>query len=447
MPGKKAVGKAQGLLVCMLATTLAILLAQILPEWRAFLDVRDWRWLDDPLGYFRALSADTVRLFLLVANVIVVAVMIGLTILGRKRKHASMRSAEGGAAPESRPRPAQGAKRDGATLIELLTVISIIALLLQLLLPAVQMARESARQTSCANNLRQIGVGAQLHIDTHSHFPTGGWTHVWVGDPDRGSGKNQPGGWCFTLLPYIEQQSLFDSSGGLDEIDKHAAAAVMFQTPLSSFTCPSRRLSRAWPFLRASTMVNIAPVERAGRSDYAANIGNLEPTDQRARGPQTFEEASRWNEGSDREKQWVATRHNGVVFQRSEVRPADVTDGMSKTFFVGEKFMDSGHYKDGWSNGDDHSLYVGFDRDNARSGNTLHPPIRDKEVPLVWLAYGDNALVTDWNFGSPHLSAMNMVFCDGSVRQIEYEVDMKVFTSQSSRTPAIAERQASDFEF
>ena len=98
-------------------------------------------------------------------------------------------------------------RRNGFTLVELLVVIAIIGVLVALLLPAIQAAREAARRTQCINNLKQLALGCQNHHDTHGHFPTGGWGWYWVGDPDRGFGKEQPGGWAYNLLPFFEQQA------------------------------------------------------------------------------------------------------------------------------------------------------------------------------------------------------------------------------------------------
>lgn len=83
--------------------------------------------------------------------------------------------------------------RGGFTIVELLIVIAIIALLAQMLLPAVEAAREAARSVHCKNNLRQLALGADLHTSTHGHLPSGGWTLAWVADPDRGFGRGQPG--------------------------------------------------------------------------------------------------------------------------------------------------------------------------------------------------------------------------------------------------------------
>src|SRR5437763_2442587 len=103
----------------------------------------------------------------------------------------------------------------GFTLVELLVVIAIIGILVALLLPAVQAAREAARRSQCKNNLKQIGLAAMSHLDTQKHYPTGGWGYRWTGDPDLGFGTNQPGGWLFNLLPWMEEQMVHDMAKGL----------------------------------------------------------------------------------------------------------------------------------------------------------------------------------------------------------------------------------------
>jgi prepilin-type N-terminal cleavage/methylation domain-containing protein len=323
--------------------------------------------------------------------------------------------------------------KSGFSLVECLIVIAIITLLVQLALPAIENAREAARQSQCQSNLRQIGLACHTYEATHKYFPSGGWTHHWVSDPNQGFGATQPGGWCYSVLPSLEHQATHDLGLGLTDADRRRVGATMFAVAISTFNCPSRRPVRAWPFVRTQSLLNIDEPLKAGRSDYAANIGNLTPSDQRWLGPETIEDASVWKSGDDPESQWVATYHNGVVYQRSEVSPAMIEDGLSKTYLIGEKFLDPEHYRTGTSFGDDQSLYIGFDRDNARSSNELHPPMQDSDVDEIWLPKGDSRIVTDWNFGSAHPAAFHMLMCDGSVHRVAYDIDGIVHSDRGSR--------------
>ena len=108
----------------------------------------------------------------------------------------------------------QGAKR-AFTLVELLVVVTIIGILIALLLPAVQAAREAARMAQCLNHLKQLGLGCLNHESTNKRLPTGGWVWFWHGDPDRGFDRRQPGAWIYNILPFIEQQPLRDMGAGL----------------------------------------------------------------------------------------------------------------------------------------------------------------------------------------------------------------------------------------
>lgn len=123
-------------------------------------------------------------------------------------------------------------RRRAFTLVEVLVAIGIVGILIALLLPAVQSARESSRRTSCANNVRQLAVAFNLHEQAQHFFPTGGWGADWVGDPDRGFDDKQPGGWIYNILPFIEESSLRALGKGLPDSAKRTAAAQMLQIPI-----------------------------------------------------------------------------------------------------------------------------------------------------------------------------------------------------------------------
>ena len=120
---------------------------------------------------------------------------------------------------------AAGRARNAFTLVELLVVITIIGILISLLMPAVQSAREAARRVQCQNNVKQLALAMISHETSTKRFPSGGWGWYWVGDPDRGlSWQNQPGGWVYTILPFIEQNNLFQMGTGQPSAQKLAAS-------------------------------------------------------------------------------------------------------------------------------------------------------------------------------------------------------------------------------
>jgi len=169
--------------------------------------------------------------------------------------------------------------RRAFTLVELLVVIAIIGVLVALLLPAVQAAREAARRTQCSNHLKQIALGSQMHIDAHGHLPTCGWG--WVGDPDRGFGRDQPGGWCFNLLPFMEQRNIhaMSADGEPERVTdgQKARAKAMIETPVEFFNCPSRRSQGVFENTHPNAPVNAEKPAVIARSDYAANAGDRAP--------------------------------------------------------------------------------------------------------------------------------------------------------------------------
>ena len=152
--------------------------------------------------------------------------------------------------------------RIGFTLVELLVVITIIGVLIALLLPAVQAAREAARIAHCQNNLKQLALGCLSHESATRRFPTNGWGPHWTGDADMGNNWLQPGGWIYNILPYIEQQSLHDMGAGLPgggQVRRPLPATLRCDAcPLLPDTAPSCDVlvtcsSHRWPSSQRST--------------------------------------------------------------------------------------------------------------------------------------------------------------------------------------------------
>lgn len=312
----------------------------------------------------------------------------------------------------------------GFTLVELLVVMAIIAVLVGLLLPAVQSAREAARRVSCSNNLRQIALAANLHESQRGYFPSGGWGWWWTGDPDRGFGKSQPGSWAYSLLPNLEQEAIFTlgSDGESDVLTpaQLAGAAIAGSTPVSCFVCPSRRAVKRYPvnwspgmpWALPAAFINTDPSSRGSRSDYAANAGSVRL--QWGEGPRDWQLAL-----ADAFRDMSAS--NGVSHQCSQVRPVDIRDGVSKTYLVGEKYLDPRHYETGGSYRDDHSMLVGDDLD--MHAWTLVRPLQDR--------HGFNGHI---EFGSAHPGGLNMAYADGAVRTVSYAVDAIVHLRSGSRS-------------
>ncbi|NLF08011.1 MAG: DUF1559 domain-containing protein [Pirellulaceae bacterium] len=355
------------------------------------------------------------------------------------------------------------------TLVELLVVITIIGVLIALLLPAVQAAREAARQMQCKNNLKQLALGCLNHEQQHGFFPTGGWGRFWLGDPDRGFDRGQPGGWTYNVLPFIEQQALHDIAKGLDPALKSAKTAVLAQTPLSIFHCPSRRPAELYVNGMSYSAYNCnggAPLPMIAKTDYAANGGSRVINNDlySSSFPSAFTsgatlasiDADRTN-WPDRIRSYVKvkTKDNpggtmvslysqwsGIMYPVSMVKMADISDGTSNTYLLGEKYLKVDRYTDGQVVSDGVYLHAGFSDTNTRwTASYYDQNYRDAsdapsgDVPV----YPSPPLFDNWNytshlvFGSAHMSGFNMGFCDGSVQHIAYQIDHRIHFDLGNR--------------
>ena len=302
------------------------------------------------------------------------------------------------------------------TLVELLVVITIIGILVSLLLPAVQSAREAGRRVQCANNLKQLGLAALAHEQMNGHYPTGGWGWMWTGDATRGAGIEQPGGWAYNILPYLEQQSLYDLPGDNtvgSSAQEKADAGKMLSTPLAMFICPTRRQAKLYPFDKPSseTPHNAAWDSTLGgvaKTDYAANGGGVNSGTGGCDSPGPSSVSSGWT--------GACQNMTGVIFQRSTIRTAHVKDGATSTYLIGEKFLGTEMYTNGKHWADNGSLFTGHDKDIIRHATSVYPPLQDHD--------GGGSQGYRWqNFGSSHAGSWQAVLCDGSVHSLSYFID------------------------
>ncbi len=342
--------------------------------------------------------------------------------------------------------------RKGFTLVELLVVIAIIGILVALLLPAVQSAREAARRTQCSNQLRQLALAFHNHHDSHKHLPTGGWVFNWLGYPEYGYGKNQPGGWLYNILPFIEETTLHDLGDGLTGTAREDATLQRVQSPFTGMNCPTRRGANVYnlgspdlPYAYCTT-----PIDVCSKSDYAANAGDMfvaEPIGPSSDIPfnETVYETAKNYDWSPVWKSREAVLQvddslptalinirdaTGVVYTRSEVGFRKISDGTSKVYMVGEKYMSSNHYEDGLDEGDNEPGFSGGNADTLRV--TVRFVLFNKEVELG--SDSTNDANAELKFGSAHTSGFNMAYCDASVRFVNFDIDPDVHRLRGNRS-------------
>ena len=327
----------------------------------------------------------------------------------------------------------------GFTLVELLVVITIIGMLVGLLLPAVNMARESGRKVTCTNNLKQLQTGCLNHSQKYGFFPGGGWGSNWVGNPNNGTGQNQPGGWIYQILPFMDQDVLHEMGKGGNLTLSASAGAAMVSMPLQALYCPTRRAYQAYPISGAgASPIGITPVTVAGRTDYAMNGGSVLPSNfpnyspfPHFQGPSSVSGAAGFS--------WpllttgnTLTSFNGIATIHSQVLDATITDNRETTYLIGEKYLSVENYvtgvdADGNDQGDTYSAMSGDDISTTRWANTTLLPSQDRT------ASNNPPANPSQIFGSSHGAGWHVAFCDGHVQSIGWGIDGVVHQGMASR--------------
>lgn len=303
-------------------------------------------------------------------------------------------------------------RRRGFTLIELLVVIGIIGMLVALILPAVQQAREAARRTECRNHLRQLAQAIHNHESSFQKLPSGGWGWQWVGEPDRGTGVKQPGGWIYQILPHVEQAGFRKLGSGEADMTRRVTLGNLTQVHLPILRCPTRsapeqgQSNPGFPWINAEWRPSMA------RTDYAGNAGDAYGS--HIGGPSTLAQ------GDDDTFPWPDTSdQTGVFFLRSEIGWEDVVDGLSTTYLLGEKHVSIENYGGYADNGYDESPFCGADIDIQRWA----------ELPIL----PDSSTVEWTTFGSAHGNIAHMAMCDGSVRSVNSSIDIETHKRLGNR--------------
>jgi prepilin-type processing-associated H-X9-DG protein/prepilin-type N-terminal cleavage/methylation domain-containing protein len=288
--------------------------------------------------------------------------------------------------------------RSAFTLIELLVVIGIIAVLIGLLLSAVQKVREAAARMRCQNNLKQIGLALHNYHDAAKCFPPG-----YLSNHDSAGNDTGPGwGWAAFILPQMEQQNLSNGIQLNQNIEAPANAGVRVQ-PVGSYLCPSDSVPTTWTATKYDSLGNpLGPICDVASASYVGVYGISEP-------------------GVDGE---------GIFFRNSTIRIADITDGTSQTTMVGERSFR-------WCE----ATWVG----SVTNASMVPPP-------------GSPALAGEWNgsgfvlghtfegnggpgspgteangFSSQHPQGANFLFADGHVQFLRTSMDHQVYKALSTR--------------
>jgi len=305
-------------------------------------------------------------------------------------------------------------RRSALTLVELLVVVAIVGILLGLLLPAVQAARESARMARCRNNLRQVGVALHNHHSAKGRFPAGNLAKTAGVCPGHSTLPSEDRlNWALAILPFLEQAALreyYDDQAS-NEADENR---LVRETPIDTYLCPSHRIDE-------ELIVPAMGPAASWSMDVPYTPGSYRAVSGRSDGHEYLDNAL----VDDYPREWRGAMHLAGIIGFGPESISDVIDGASQTLMVGESVSPTGReYGTLWAYS--FSFY-------SLSAATPQQRTLWGDYDRCCQADGDgHSLPCRRGWGSPHPAGIHFLNCDGAVHMVSEDVDMDVFADLST---------------